>query len=727
MKLLRWVFCATGAAALLAVGGCGGPDLGSALRGGSSGASYGGGYGGNYGSGYDQMPAGSRQQATGSRTMTKGAYARIEGSFTIEKLTGNPFDIEQNDIEVTLRPADGDVVRVPAFFDGGATWRFRYTPDRPGAIEVTGVSNKREPIEVADLSERSFVVSGNPTAGFVRVSSADPGRFAFDDGSAYLPVGHNMAWGDVPAMVTRAGAAGLNWGRVWMCHWSSMNLDWVMNKPIPAGELDLDVARSWDKAIEAAEKAGVRLQIVLQHHGQISTRVNPNWGENPWNSANGGFLRTPGEFFSNAKATSLTRSKYRYILARWGYSTSVMAWELFNEVEWTDAVAERHEDEVAAWHASMADFLRKRDVHHHLVTSSSDRKLARVWQQMDYLQPHAYPSDPLPATLDAATKSDRPVFVGEIGPAGDLGGDDGAFLHRALWSGVAAGAAGLPQYWAWDNIEKRDLLKVYQPVLGFLRESGAGSARRVAKAMASVETKGYGALRLATGGDWGTTNRTTFSVSAAGQATPSAPLPSFLHGDAHRAMCPQIDLSVLFPAAGTVRVRVATVARGGANLAILVDGAKAADRAFAAADRDTNPGATVECPVPAGKHTIRLVNEGADWVRLAGIEMQPYGPALSAVGHANDRLVVLWVRHAGTDTAPVSGTVRVLNTKAGGYTVCWWDTVTGKEISRRQVSAVKGLLTLETPPIAADAAVFAIREAVKAPSTAKATTQRKGR
>jgi hypothetical protein len=651
--------------------------------------------------------------------MTRGTYARIEGSFTIEKLTGNPFDIEQNDIEVTLRLADGDAVRAPAFFDGGTTWRFRYTPDRPGTIEVTGVSNKREPIEVADLSERSFVASGKPGPGFVRISSGDPSRFAFDDGSAYLPVGHNMAWGDVPAMATRAGAAGLNWGRVWMCHWSNMNLDWIMNKPVPIGELDLDVARSWDKAIEAAEKAGVRLQVVLQHHGQVSTRVNPNWSENPWNAANGGFLRTPGEFFSSAKAAALTRSKYRYILARWGYSTSVMAWELFNEVEWTDAIAEKHEDEVAAWHSSMADFLRKRDIHRHLITSSSDRKLVRVWQQMDYLQPHAYPSDPLPAALDAAAKSDKPVFVGEIGPAGDLGGDDGAFLHRALWSGVAAGAAGLPQYWAWDNVEKRDLLKVYQPALGFMRESGAASARRVTRALASVETKSFGALRLATGGAWEAATKTAFAVSAAGQVTPATPLPSFLHGDAHRAMCPQIDLSVVFPTAGTVRIRVATVARGGARLAILIDGAKVAEKSFAAADRDTNADALLEGAVPAGKHTVRLVNEGADWVRLASIEMQPYGPGLSVVGHANDRLVVLWVRHAGTEPGPVSGTVRVSNIKAGAYTVCWWDTVTGKEISRKQVAAVKGILALETPPISTDAAVFARREAGKAATEPK--------
>ena len=40
---------------------------------------------------------------------------------------------------------------------------------------------------------------------------------------------------------------------------------------------------------------------------------------------------------ANPRAVAATRVKYRYIIARWGYATHVMAWELFNEVEGTDS------------------------------------------------------------------------------------------------------------------------------------------------------------------------------------------------------------------------------------------------------------------------------------------------------------------------------------------------------------------------------------------------------
>jgi hypothetical protein len=97
------------------------------------------------------------------------------------------------------------------------------------------------------------------------------------------------------------------------------------------------VARRWDTIVEAADKNGIFFPDGLQHHGQYSTRTNPNWGENPWNAANGGFLAKPEDFFTDARAKALTKAKYRYIIARWGYSPSILAWELFNEVQYTDA------------------------------------------------------------------------------------------------------------------------------------------------------------------------------------------------------------------------------------------------------------------------------------------------------------------------------------------------------------------------------------------------------
>ena len=61
----------------------------------------------------------------------------------------------------------------------------------------------------------------------------------------------NLAWatGDrakfFPSAFARFQQAGLNWSRIWMCHWGGTNLDWLPDdlgaSPAP-GTLDLRVA-----------------------------------------------------------------------------------------------------------------------------------------------------------------------------------------------------------------------------------------------------------------------------------------------------------------------------------------------------------------------------------------------------------------------------------------------------------------------------------------------------
>jgi endo-1,4-beta-mannosidase len=207
--------------------------------------------------------------------------------------------------------------------------------------------------------------------------------------------------------------------------------------------------------MDAAEKSGIRFQLVLQHHGQFSTHSDANWDSNPWNKKNGGWLSTPDEFFTNPRALAQTKAKYRYIIARWGYSTAVMAWELFNEVENTDSYTHKHQDEIAAWHRAMANFIRQQDPYKHLITTSSDLQLA-MWQDMDFYQPHRYTSDPLSAAvLPDPRKLEKPIFFGEFGPSKGMIKDQGEWLRKALWAGAVSGAGGAPQYWAWTSIDRR--------------------------------------------------------------------------------------------------------------------------------------------------------------------------------------------------------------------------------------------------------------------------------
>src|SRR5262249_15522462 len=52
-----------------------------------------------------------------------GAGPKLEASFELVGVTGNPFDDTENDVRVTFRGPRGEITPLPAFFDGGSTWR----------------------------------------------------------------------------------------------------------------------------------------------------------------------------------------------------------------------------------------------------------------------------------------------------------------------------------------------------------------------------------------------------------------------------------------------------------------------------------------------------------------------------------------------------------------------------------------------------------------------------
>ncbi len=644
---------------------------------------------------------------------------RVEWRFELPQATGNPFDYAANNVQVLVQHPAGKQTRYPAFYDGGTTWRVRVAPMLAGRYRVLAITRNGRAAKAGSPGEAAARVTAPSGKGFVRRDQRAPRAFRFSDGSPYVPIGHNVAWGsgrkgDIAGVFDKMGAVGENWSRVWMNHWDGKNLDWVMDKKTPLGQLDLDVARRWDEIVEAAERNGICIQMTLQHHGQYSSRVNSNWAENPWSQVNGGFLASPAGFFTDPRAIALTKAKYRYIVARWGYSTAVMAWELFNEVEWTDAASGAQRSDVAAWHDQMADFIRSQDPYRHLVTSSSGVGASRLGTKLDYWQPHAYRPDALStvASIDVP-KLDRPVFFGEIGPSGDLSADDGSFLRTALWGGLMSECAGAAQYWAWDLIERKGFYSLYKPATTFVSQSGLLRHGGLKSLAPQVGSSGQGPVAFGPGGGFDRADRTDFVVERSGRVEGIGSLPAFFQGLGHRDMMGPVTFRVDYPADGTFSVELSQIARAGARLAIEVDGVMAAQMDFPKAERDTGTTAGVVAKVPKGRHVVRVVNDGADWVVVRRIVLAPYAPSLAAVGKGSADCAALWVyrRGATDEPAPVDGTVALAGMTPGRYEAAWWDTLRGGRIRTDEVRVgADGALTLRTPPVARDIAVFVERK-----------------
>jgi hypothetical protein len=670
-------------------------------------------------------------------TALASSRSTVEAAFSLPSVHGNPFDFLQNDVKVTFVSPDGGRITVPAYFDGGATWRARHAADLPGRWTVDAVTLNGTDAKPTSIDVRVPDAVPHRRPRFIRIDPDNRKRFIFDDGSPFYPLGFNLAWRyprmtALPESLARMGAAGVNWTRIWMNHWDGKNLDWPMdrNERAEPGHISLVVAKAWDEIVAAAEESGVHLQLVLQHHGQYNTKDDSNWATHPWNKTNGGWLASPVEFFSDPRAVALTKAKYRYAIARWGHSPAVMAWELFNEVEHTDAF-EEDLPAVARWHAEMAAFLREHDPYRHLVTTSSRTTEPSLWPAMDFYQSHVYPPDLLTAVqaLDAE-RLDRPYFYGEIGgsahgPQADAAGD----LHRALWASLMSRSAGAAQYWFWERVESDGLLPRYTAARGFLKQSGLLDAHhRMAPIDVTVDTPNRVPLRFGPGMGWAPSKQTKFAVNPGGLVQGLGGMSAYLQGPgANHAMFPFAELLVHFDAPGTFAVRIDEMTVHGARLEISLDGGRSAtldlgpapapvQRPGAPATRTGNRNvrvdATLEIPVPAGDHTIRLENAGPQWARIREFTLSPYAAELGSLAKGNDTAAVVWTyrRQPTTGGGPVSGTISIPGLNEGTYEVVWWDTHAGKRVAEELVRVNAATpLNLRTPPIARDLAIWVRR------------------
>ncbi len=653
----------------------------------------------------------------------QGTYPKIEASFNITNLTTDPFDYTVTDVRVQILQPDNSTVLLPAFFDGGTTWRVRHTPALAGIYSVLGVTMNGSPLSVASLQPASWTIAGPPTdAGFIRVDPSNPRRFITANGKRFFPRGEDVAWDTGSYYVTnifwKMGAAHENWSRVWMDHWDGKNLDWPAYGPtLPPGQLNLTVAQKWDSIVAAAEQAGVHFQMTLQHHGQYSTTVDSNWAQNPYNTNNtvgstNGFLTNPVQFFTDATAMALTKRKLRYAAARWGYSPAIMAWELFNEVQFTDAGQTGQWGIIQSWHDAMALFLRLQDPYQHLITTSSDLTQP-IWDQCDYYTHHDYPTDVITGLRDATDITASQPVKPDYGAECATNGVPRYGVNAPLWAGIMNGQSGAEMPWWWDSMDGENDYIYFRAVSDFITLSGLGEQTVLNKSIPAVTGGANGPLAFAPGGGWATASQDTFTVGA-GAPDGIGSAPSYLQGYYHLSMTPNgYTFDVNYPAAGTFSVQVLQIAQSGAGLKISLDGTAKTNISFPATSGDTSTNFTAAIAVPAGSHFIQITNPGLDWINLGNLTLNPYVPALSAYAVGNAGFSAVWVWNQTNVFNPsasssTAGTVQVAGLNAGTYSGTWWDTFAGVAISNFTftVASSNSPVTLNTPPILRSAALY---------------------
>ena len=676
-------------------------------------------------------------------------YEKFEVEVDLMAAYDNPYDFDQIRLSAVFTGPNSQQVTVDGFFkedflinsSGGLTpdgqgFKVRFSPMEVGTwtYEVS-IEDSTGSHTFALLSFDCVVPSTSENKGFVRTNQTN--YLQFDDGDPYILVGENMAWQNGNAFVDynkwlgELGANGGNFFRLWHAHWG-LGIEWKDGWRSFQGlkrykELN-GIYQDW--LYDYCAENGIYVMLCLQHHGPVSTQVNPNWNDSPYNAANGGPCQNTWDFFTDPTAKDLTKNRYRYIVARWGYARSIMAWELFNEVEWTDNFS-THRQKVADWHREMAAYLQGIDPYGHIITTSyaHDTYDPAVWNDpnIDITQTHYYLNTPnIERVLAGGIQSyltdfGKPTLNGEFGLGGSISVNtdpDGIHIHNCLWGGLFAGGIGTAMTWWWDTyVHPADLYYHFDPV-----SQMAGRVPFIQEAMYPVQgvvSGTSGDLSITPNQSWGIIGTPLITIDQNGLISPSTPgLAQYLYGSAWNTQFrspPEFQIDLL--SSGTFTVRTGTSSGTAPKIAIWLNGNKILDQSA-----QTNKSYSIN--VPAGPNTIKVDNTGTDWITISNYTFSGIGSTIDAyvLGTASQEVAAGWVINNeynhdyvlanGTPPLASGGQLTLTDFKAGNYFVKWYDCLTGSIFRVDQVTVPDSVLSINIPDLIWDASFLVDDEAV---------------
>ncbi len=582
---------------------------------------------------------------------TIGQYQKFEMTFTLSESYSNPFDIDIVDIMATFTKPDGNNVEVPAFFyeqydedlhgnfvnARNPCWKVRFAPSQLGTYLINQIKIIDQYSTNIINPEITFICIESDEKGIIRTDSRNPYYLRYDNNEPYIPIGHNVSWWNEDGTsqwkdtFEKMHNVGENWTRIWMTHfYQGTTLEWRSNKQYydGVGILSMPIAWRLDRIVESCEQNGISIQLALQHHGQFSTTTNPNWNDNPYNvihaTSDGGFLDDPEEFFTDAEARRITKYKYRYIIARWGYSGAILTWELFNEVQFTNGWR-NNQASVVDWHEEMAEYIKSMDPFNHLVTTSSDTPgFEDIWCQdsMDLIQVHYYSSYVISFFDEAFNRLsfyNKPVIMGEFGNFNQNNQDESRLvLHNGIWSAFHVNSTA--NLWWWDTfIERYNCYEEFAALSVYTADEDPAAYNLSKTNITTEDMPLWASAHPGLSDFWAVSTQTVFDICADGTVPGIGNLSQWLHGSTKSDYRSDPTFNLEMSQAGSLKIHVQSTADWCQNsLRILVDSQEVFESSYPAGSGNF----VIEVPIPAGQHAVQIENTGRDWFQITNYEFK---------------------------------------------------------------------------------------------------------
>lgn len=391
---------------------------------------------------------------------------------------------KKDDIDITIKmvSTSGKVITADAFYyeeysfaesgeieaktEKKPVFRIRVTPSEEGKWEYT-VSLKIKNENKSTLSGCLDIYKSEKES---RLLSVEPKRrqvFATQSGNPVVMIGENLCYNQpmeqknsfskyVTYNMSRLAENGANHVRIFDMVNSGSYIREGVHK------MSQSASAMWDRVFETADNLGMYITFVTADFSEITQGV---FIGSPWHEANGGYISDAEDFFSDEKTKEAYKTYLRYVVSRWGYSDSLLTWELFNEMDRTDAMWKGRHDDIGVWLSEMADYLRDSDSNRHMLSNSVFfiNLVATFYKPFDFAyyhqRNHASVSYLAEIQKNSYRAYNRPALNGDGGVAGateNLCGDsispDLTIVHQGNWAGVMGGGAGTVLNSDWQKL-----------------------------------------------------------------------------------------------------------------------------------------------------------------------------------------------------------------------------------------------------------------------------------
>lgn len=410
-------------------------------------------------------------------------YSRVDCEVSLKGQWTNPYLQEEAALDMVITTPSGKTLTLPCFYENGASgeqsvWGARFTPQECGGYSYVFRYSEAGRL-VSESAPASLKVSAGKSHGILHLN--DNWTLKYDDGTLYRGIGENICWEsrdnddskyfkalheqherfNYDVMLPKFAANGGNFVRVWMCSW---------NFPIDH-QTRFNNSRYSETDQYMNPSAIERLDHTVQLAEQLDIKFMLCMGA--------GNVRTDHDFFINEQAKVRYKNRLRYIVARWGYSASIGMWEFFNEIDNIQFRDRRNPipaEDIVAWHAEMAKYLKELDPFHHIVTTSishRDLKGLNSVPDLDINQKHIYnATSVIPSTIDRYEKDfGKPYIIGEFGYEWDWSKNFDDFaegmdtdFRRGLWFGVFKPTPVTPMSWWWEYFDQRNMIPYFKAV-----------------------------------------------------------------------------------------------------------------------------------------------------------------------------------------------------------------------------------------------------------------------